>query len=94
MSLDLAAGESRVNLEPAHDLTPERLYERQWALTLLELVVNRLEAEYRAADKARQFDVLKDTLGGARELIRYADVAAELDAKRAIDLGSRLAAAL
>ena len=33
--------ESRLSLEPAHDLTPERLYERQWALTLLELVVDR-----------------------------------------------------
>ena len=79
LSLDLAAGESRVNLESAHELTPERLYERQWALTLLELVVRRMEAEYQEAGKARQFELLKDALGGARERLRYVEVAAELD---------------
>ena len=79
LSLDLAAGESRVNLEPAHELTPERLYERQWALTLLELVVCRMEAEYQEAGKARQFELLKDALGGARERLPYVELAAELD---------------
>ncbi len=79
LSLDLAAGESRVNLEPAHELTPERLYERQWALTLLELVVCRMEAEYQEAGKARQFELLKDALGGARERLPYVEIAEELD---------------
>jgi len=79
ISLDLAAGESRVSLEPAHDLTPERLYERQWALTLLELVVRRIEAEYREAGKARQFELYKDVMGGGRERLRYVEIAAELD---------------
>jgi len=79
LSLDLAAGESRVSLEPAHELTPERLYERQWALTLLELVVRRVEAEYREAGKGRQFELLKDALGGARERLPYVEVAAELE---------------
>ena len=77
-SLDLAAGEPRVNLEPAHELTPERLYERQWALTLLELVIRKLEAEHQETGKARQFELFKDALGGGRERIRYAEVAAEL----------------
>src|SRR5947209_15961997 len=36
ISLALDTAESRLSLEPAHDLTPEKLYERQWALTLLE----------------------------------------------------------
>lgn len=78
LSLDLAAGESRVNLEPAHELTPERLYERQWALTLLELVVRRVEAEYQEAGKAQQFELLKGALGGDRKRLRYIQVAAEL----------------
>ena len=64
LSLDLATGESRVSLEPATDLTPERLYERQWALALLEIVVQRLEAEYAAAGKAAHFALLKDALAG------------------------------
>lgn len=79
LSLDLAAGESRVNLEPAHELTPERIYERQWALTVLELVVGRMEAEYQEAGNERQFELLKDVLGGGRERLPYVEVAAELD---------------
>ncbi len=79
LSLDLADGESRVNLELAHELTPERLYERQWALTLLELVVRRMEAEYQEAGKTRQFELFKDVLGGGRERLPYVEVAAELN---------------
>lgn len=79
LSLDLADGESRLSLEPAHEWTPQRLYERQWALTLLELAVRRLEAEYQQAGKARQFELFKDVLGGIRERVRYVEVAAELD---------------
>jgi RNA polymerase sigma-70 factor (ECF subfamily) len=79
ISLDLAAGESRVSLQPATELTPERLYERQWALTLLEVVVQRLETEYKAAGKAEHFDLLKDALSGSRDRLSYAQIAAELD---------------
>lgn len=79
LSLDLAAGESRVNLELVHELAPERLYERQWALTLLELVVRRMEAEYQEAGKTRQFELFKGALGGGRERLPYVEVAAELD---------------
>ena len=78
LSLDIAAAESKVSLEPAHDLTPERLFERQWALTLLELAVNRVEAEYHAAGKSELFRLLKDVLGGGRERVPYADVAVAL----------------
>ena len=79
LSLDLADGESRVSLEPAHELTPERLYQRQWALTLLELVVRRMETEYQEAGKGRKFQLLKDALGGSRERLPYVEVAAELE---------------
>ena len=79
LSLDLAAGESRVNLEPAHELTPERLYERQWALTVLELVVGRMEAEYQESGKARQFELLKDALGGGGQRLPYVGIAEMLD---------------
>ncbi len=79
LSLDLAAGESRLNLEPAHGLTPERLYERHWALTLLELVVRRLESEYQESGKARQFELLQGALGGGHERLGYDEIAAALD---------------
>jgi RNA polymerase sigma factor (sigma-70 family) len=79
ISLALDTAESKLTLEPAHELTPEKLYERQWALTLLELVVERIEAEYSAAGKARQFALLKPALTGNRAAIDYAAAAAALE---------------
>lgn len=79
LSLDVAGGESRLNLEPIDTLTPERVFERQWALTLLELVMERLQAEYAADGKQSQFDLLKQTLGGERGETPFAEIAARLD---------------
>ena len=78
LSLDWDSGESRLALEPAHQLTPEREFERQWALTLLDVVILRLQEEFATADKSRQFELLKETLTGSRAAIEYATVAAEL----------------
>src|SRR5262249_32418663 len=64
LPLDLAAGESHMSLVPSDDLTPERAYERQWALTLLGLVVSRLEDEFSRAGKAHQFELLKGAITG------------------------------
>ncbi|HEV2972537.1 MAG TPA: sigma factor [Pirellulales bacterium] len=75
----LDTAESRLNLEPAHDLTPEKLYDRQWAMTLLELVVERLKTELAAEGKSRQFNLLKQALAGGRGAIDYTAVAGELD---------------
>ena len=58
--------------EPSHDLTPERLFERQWATTLLELVLGQLESEMAAAGKAPTFVVLKPALVGSAERLSYA----------------------
>lgn len=78
LSLALDTAESRLNLEPAHDLTPEKLYERQWALTLLDLVVERLATECAAAGKERQFELLKSALTGDRAAIDYPAAAGSL----------------
>jgi RNA polymerase sigma-70 factor (ECF subfamily) len=78
LALDLDSGESRLSQEPAHDLTPERLFEREWALTLLNLVMSRLEAEFAAAGRARHFELLKDALGGDRERLPYAEIGDQL----------------
>nr|WP_143548163.1 hypothetical protein [Rhodopirellula sp. SM50] len=67
ISLDLAAGESRLDLTPVDHLTPERAFEKNWALTLLEVVVGRLQAEFEAGGKGRQFELLRDSLTGDRE---------------------------
>ena len=49
-------------IEPTDPLTAERLYERRWALTLMEQVLRRLKEEYCTADNAALFDSLKQLL--------------------------------
>lgn len=77
LALDFASGESRYGSEPSHDATPERLFERRWALALLDRALGRLEAEYRAAGKADLFDALRPALAGDRGT-PYAELAARL----------------
>ena len=64
MPLDRLYAEGRYGREPAHGLTAERLFERQWALTLLGHVLARLEAEAAAAGKAELFERLRPALQG------------------------------
>ena len=78
LSLDWETGESRLSLEPTHTNTPDREFERQWALTLLDVVVRRLQDEFATADKLRQFELLKETLTGSRAVLDYEVIAAEL----------------
>lgn len=78
LSLDFAAGEARIGLDPAHHLTAERLFERHWALALLETVTQRLQAEYAATGRSRLFERLKAALTGERPHDYYRDAAAEL----------------
>jgi RNA polymerase sigma factor (sigma-70 family) len=53
ISFDQAGAEARYRLEPADTMTPERLFERSWVMTLLERAADRLREEYAAAGKAR-----------------------------------------
>jgi RNA polymerase sigma-70 factor (ECF subfamily) len=68
----------RADLEPADTLTADRIYERRWALTLLEQVLTRLESEYRSAGNAKLFDCLKEFLSDEPSQRSQAEVAAEL----------------
>jgi RNA polymerase sigma factor (sigma-70 family) len=76
--LDELVARERADLEPADNVTADRIYERRWALTLLEQVFTRLESEYRAADNARLFDRLKEFLSDEPNRRSQAEVAAEL----------------
>jgi RNA polymerase sigma-70 factor (ECF subfamily) len=64
MSLDFDAGENRYLQEAAHELTAERIYERRWAITLLDRVMVRLHEDYARAGKSELFERLKDSLAG------------------------------
>jgi RNA polymerase sigma factor (sigma-70 family) len=54
--------DDRIDIQPADPMTPEMIYERRWALTVLERVLSRLKDEYHAADNATLFDSLKELL--------------------------------
>ena len=76
--IDVVTAEDRYRNEPAHELTPERLFERRWATTLLDHVLDRLEAEMNAAGKASTFVALKPALLGSPGRLAYAEIATEL----------------
>jgi RNA polymerase sigma factor (sigma-70 family) len=69
--------EARYCQEPADMLTPERIFEQQWALTLLDRVLTHLQAEMTAAGKATLFNALKDHLTGS-QATDYATTATRL----------------
>ena len=78
VSIDTRAADGRYLVEPGHDLTPERLYQRAWALTLLETVLSRLRSEYELAGNGAVFQTLKEVLSGGPDSISYASIASDL----------------
>jgi RNA polymerase sigma-70 factor (ECF subfamily) len=81
--LDWNSGESRFLTEPAHQLTAERLFERQWALALLDRVLNRLRDDRIAEGGQEQFEVLRPFLSMDRDSANYADAAVQLNLSEA-----------
>jgi len=77
ISLDAESAEARYAMEPADRMTAVRIFERRWALTLLEQVLARLNKKFAAAGKGRLFEELKAALTG--EKIPYADIATRLN---------------
>jgi RNA polymerase sigma factor (sigma-70 family) len=76
--LDALSAETRYSREPADNVTPERLFERRWALTLLDQVLTRLSEEYEATGKRAMFEQLQGCLTGDRNSLPYAELAARL----------------
>ena len=76
--LQFDTAETRYGVEPADNVTPERSFERRWALTLLEEVLKRLQAEYEAEGKAALFAALNPCLVGERTSQPYVELAAKL----------------
>ena len=78
LSIDFQTGEGRYQREPSHDWTPERVFDRRWALTILEQVLARLAAEYAAKQKGRLWEQLQPYLTGTAGAPSYAAVASVL----------------
>lgn len=76
--VQLDTAETRYGHEPADDCTPEQCYERRWALTLLDTVLQKLRIEYERAGKGELFARLNACLVGGRETQPYAELAAQL----------------
>jgi len=78
LSLDTQTAETRYRSEPADDLSPDRLLDRQWALALLDQVLGRLQAEFVEDGKGKLFDHLKVFLTEGKGATSYAEIAAKL----------------
>ncbi len=76
ISWDSRTAEERYHLEPADPVTPETVYDRRWALTLLERALARLGEEQLAAGRQQLFAAVKDCLWGGGSGEGYANIAA------------------
>ncbi len=79
LSLDWQSADTRFQIDPADRLSPDKLYDRAWAVTLLERVMSRLREECAAEGKAKLFEQLKPVLTVGKGAIPYAQAAAELE---------------
>jgi RNA polymerase sigma factor (sigma-70 family) len=77
VQFDTIFAESRYAAD-SHALSPDETFDRQYALTLLDLTMNRLRADFVGAGKPGDFDVLKSCLTAERGTIDYAAVAQRL----------------
>jgi len=76
VALDAESAEERYLAEPASTLAADHLYDRRWAMTLLEDALGRLRAEYTSERRGAEFDRLKQYLTADRGSIPYAEIAA------------------
>ncbi|MDB5310080.1 MAG: polymerase sigma factor [Gemmataceae bacterium] len=75
--LDFTAADGRYSREPADGEDPDHLFDRRWALDLLDRALAELRGEYAGSGRAKLFDALKECLAGGAET-RYADLADQL----------------
>ena len=76
IALDAGAAEARYAVEPG--LAPDAMFERRWALTLLDRALARLAADYATPEAAREFALLKEHLTAGRGEVAYDDTARAL----------------
>lgn len=91
LSLDFGEADNRYRMEPSHAQTPELIYQKQWAKTLLDRVFKALRSEFAERGKAHQFDKLKkflsgknseETLGEAADQLSMTEVAVKVAVHR------------
>src|SRR2546421_8672265 len=83
LSFDEVAGEKRYALEASVEASPEKIFERRWAMTVLDQVLVHLRHEFEQAGKAQQFEALKIFLSGDKPSASYAELATKLQTTEA-----------
>ena len=78
VSIDPEAAESRFATELAHSVQPDLLFDRQWALTLLDRAMTRLREEYLSTGRAKLFELLRGCLARDESALPYAEIAGRL----------------
>lgn len=78
VSLDAMQAESHYHQMPVDTLSPDRLFERSWAISLLNHVLLRLEQEYAGRGKAQMFTAMRHTLDGQAPEQSYTQLADQL----------------
>ena len=78
LSLDFDSAEASYRLEPSRELSPEAIYQRRWALGLLERAVTDLQSQYVKAGKPELFDALKGFLGSEDDVLPYSELSRRL----------------
>ena len=78
LTIQVENAEGRYSREPSHDLTPEKLFERRWAVTLLDHALGRLRKEFTDKGRAAQFDQLRGYLAGEQGGLSHGKAAEEL----------------
>lgn len=77
VSIDAEFAETRLRIDGVHHESAERLFDRQWALAVLDQVMARLRDEFLATGKEALFDALTQTFTGSGETVRYAAIASQ-----------------
>lgn len=78
LSLDWLSADERFHLEPSSPDSPDKAFDREWALALLERVIARLREDCAATDRLPLFDRTKSCLTAGEATIAYKQAAAEL----------------
>jgi len=76
--IDAQSAETSIGIDPADGTTAEGIFERRWAVTLLELVLHRLREEYARNGRTELFEQLKVTLTEASRSVTYSEIATRL----------------
>jgi DNA-directed RNA polymerase specialized sigma24 family protein len=78
VSIDQELAESRFAAEPAHNLQPDVLFDRQWAMALLDQTMRQFQEEYVSSGRAKLFEYLQSCLAREESALPYGEIAARL----------------